>query len=222
MRKVLMVGGALLLVVGLLAGCSSEGPNDDDGSTSTTVEGRPEGDASDGQDGDGASNDGEDVDARPSPGEEAALDVWAEDFCVGFNAWRTSLTAATAEIDLSIDPTDYRAQQDALIAFFDLQADAADEQAGRVATGSVPAIPNGEGLVEELADIYRELAALARAASAEMAALDPSAASFERDGQQVAESYTEDFGAVGQRFGELETTYPALEAEEALNERCSG
>lgn len=216
MRKISMVVAAAMLALCLLNACSDDDPAGGGGPTSTTA-GEGAGSVAD-----GGQAEGEDDAVAPpaTPGEVRPLDRWAAEFCSGFNTWVGALQTSTEEIDTSVSPTDYPAQQRTLVAFFEGQAAAATAMVERIEAGSVPDIEGGSALVEDLVELFSGVLEAAEGAGAALAALDPAAASFEVDGQEIVTSYQEALGSAGERFTRLAEEYPELAEETSFEEEC--
>jgi hypothetical protein len=222
-RKLMVFVMVAVLGIGALAACSdgdegSDGPGgSDQASDASDGEGRDDG-GSDGAEGD--PSDGDDGQPAGEPGQELALEAWAEEFCANFVGWLDAREANLDGIDTSVAVTDYPAQQAALEAFYTGEAAAADDLVVQLEQGSVPDLDDGEQLVADLTDLFGQLRDAAATAAEEVAALDPASSTFEADGQQLNLEYQTSLEDTGEQFTAISDEYPALTESATLEQQC--
>lgn len=225
MRKLMVVLMVAVLGAGALGACSDDA---DDARASTTEPGDATGGGADdgaGEDPPAGEGEGEgegEGGPAPEPGRVLGLDAWADEFCTSFVAWLDDREANLEGIDTTVAVTDYPAQQAALEAFYEGEAEAAGALVERLEQGSVPNLDGGDELVAELTSLFVELGDAASTAAEAAAALDSSSASFEADGQQLNLEYQSSLEATGDRFLAIAEDYPGLAENATLEERCVG
>ncbi len=153
----------------------------------------------------------------------AASDVipvadWANAFCGSFGAWLDGIKKAGNDAGTGLSGGDLNGAKDAIVGLFDTASSETQTLLASLKDGGSPDMARGDQFVQDLMGKFEDFDQAIGAAKDDTNALDTAdRGKFGLDVTSLLATFDKETAAVGDSFGELDSTYRSSELQKALS-----